>query len=82
MSEIERTINFFSRAAINGIEQTRGYMKLAATALCEKQEREKGCKYCNDASIEQHASYVDSGFPIMGVDHYCINCGRKLEESK
>jgi hypothetical protein len=40
MSEIEKAIDFFSRAAINGIEQTRGYMRLAATALREKAERE------------------------------------------
>ena len=49
----------------------------------EKAEREKqqvDCKYCGDVSFRQIGKYVDSeeGSQILGINHYCINCGRKL----
>lgn len=55
---------------------------VAIKAVQEKAEREKGCKYCNDASFKQSGTYVDSenGSEILGINHYCMNCGRKLKE--
>lgn len=51
----------------------------ALTALREKQEREKGCEYCNDASFVQSGRYVDSDGEICGINNHCINCGRELK---
>ncbi|MGE4213793.1 MAG: hypothetical protein AB7E42_03325 [Anaerotignaceae bacterium] len=51
----------------------------------EKAEREnlqEECRYCNDTSFKQLGKYVDSteGSEILEINHYCINCGRKLVE--
>ena len=54
--------------------------KFVLEALREKVEREKGCKYCQDKSYKQKGYYVDDPEgEIVGINHYCMNCGKRLE---
>jgi len=49
-------------------------------ALREKLERGKGCRYCQDKSYKQKGYYVDDPEgEIVGINHYCMNCGKRLE---
>lgn len=46
----------------------------------EKLERGKGCRYCQDKSYKQKGYYVDDPEgEIVGINHYCMNCGKRLE---
>lgn len=67
------------------IDDLRNFYSVAIQALQEKAEREnlqEECRYCNDTSFKQLGKYVDSteGSEILEINHYCINCGRKLVE--
>lgn len=82
MNEIERAIHCIK--ADRALELTNHgraikYYDLAIEALQEKQEREKGCEYC-----EWHNDPISRLVWECGLDHFdfelnfCPNCGRKL----
>jgi hypothetical protein len=92
MNEIERAIQIIERQKLQiGIDYTNGKdltaiclvgnsAETALTALREKAEREKGCRYCQDKSYKQKGYYVDDPEgEIVGINHYCMNCGKRLE---
>ena len=53
---------------------------LIIEALREQAERQKGCRYCQDASFRQKGFYVDNpDGDILLASQCCINCGKRLE---
>lgn len=85
MTDIEKAIEILNHHKGGFGATTQLAYNTALATLRSEQEREKGCRYCNDASFQQKGSYVDDEnirSEICGINHYCMNCGRKLEESK
>ena len=59
---------------------TRELYEYAIEALREQVERNNGCRYCQDKSYKQKGYYVDDPEgEIVGINHYCMNCGKRLE---
>ena len=80
MNEIERTIRDLQLYVDVRWGGTNDMFNLALTALREKLEREKGCRYCQDKSYKQKGYYIDDpAAEIVGINHYCMNCGKRLE---
>ena len=93
MSEIERAANPTTEEAIKYLEgmiftqdfsqstlRAKAVNTMAIEALREKLERGKGCRYCQDKSYKQKGYYVDDPEgEIVGINHYCMNCGKRLE---
>ena len=67
---------------------TREILSMAIAALREKQEREKGCEYCNDPDTEYGAislprtasGEVDINQVEAVEACFCPMCGRELTE--
>ena len=82
MNAIERALAILQDLLDNSIFTIRiGFaLETAIEALREQAERNKGCRYCQDKSYKQKGYYVDDPEgEIVGINHYCMNCGKRLE---
>ncbi len=83
MNEIECAITNFEEFLEADIGQGDLHMcsaDIALAAIREQAERNKGCRYCQDKSYKQKGYYVDDPEgEIVGINHYCMNCGKRLE---
>jgi hypothetical protein len=73
MNEIDKAIEHFHYGITHDIfsEPVTTYARLAVDALREKQERQKGCVWCN----ENNKVFHDGKHFHM----FCSYCGRRLE---
>ena len=84
MNEIERALATLQDLLDNSIFAIRidFALETAIEALREQAERNKDCRYCRDKSYKQKGYYVDDPEgEIAGISHYCMNCGKRLEEA-
>jgi hypothetical protein len=84
MSETERALATLQDLLDNSIFTSRidFALEVAIEALREKLERKKGCRYCQDKSYKQKGYYIDDpAAEIVGINHYCMNCGAKMEDT-
>lgn len=66
-----------------GYPSQRRLWHLAAKALRETVERDKGCDYCNERNMPLWWNNAGHPTSIMIDPKHCPNCGRKLtKESK
>ena len=81
MNEIERAVAEIVGSNYGECQCHRETMMLAADAIREKAEREKGCEFCNSRfGIASH--HVNQAGMQAGAKRnakYCPECGRRLE---
>lgn len=84
MNEItnEQAINEIEQSGLFGNQIHEETMRLALTALREKQEREKGCKYCKFE--EYRTENMELRLHLIPFSaakfKFCPVCGRRLPE--